>query len=66
MGKIKKTELKDCPTRMVNIIEKPIKDILYYLTDDNFIECLSITRTNSKKFTAKIILKKATPEKKII
>jgi len=43
---------------MVKLVEKPINALVYYLLDENFVWCSGITRTNGKKFTAEIILKK--------
>ena len=47
------------PTRTLNLVDKPLRDVLFQMCDDRFISG-TITRTGDRRFTARITLQKKT------
>jgi hypothetical protein len=43
--------------KSVYVDNQPLKDILFYLCDDLFVEC-HITRTGERKFSARFVIQK--------
>lgn len=49
-------------TKKVCLMDKPLKDVLYYLTDVSFLE-VHITRAGERKYNAQFVLMKKTTKK---
>ena len=63
MTKRKTKKKLESKTKTVRLINKPLRDVLFYLCDEAFIEIDTLTRTGDRTFTGRFILQKKTAVK---